>query len=194
MTCLVATAVSVGALITLHVLPTGLSPMRNAVSQYGITRYRLGYRIQTIALAVAGAAAAVGLAEAAPGRARALIALLIVFALARLAISWFPMDEPGGARSNHGTMHGLIAIVTFAAIALAAGRLSTVAKHVPGWGTLSTVSGAFAWLMVASLVAMMVMTRGARATNSTPTYFGAVERIFYLAIVAWLVLVAVGLM
>ena len=194
MTCLVATGVSVGALVTLHVLPTGLSPMRNAVSQYGITRYRLGYRIQTIALAVAGAAAAVGLAEAAPGRARALIALLIIFALARLVISWFPMDEPGGERSNHGAMHGLIAIVTFVAIALAAGRLSTVAKQVPGWGTLSTVSGAFAWLMVASLVAMMVMRRGASATKSTPSYFGAVERVFYLAVVAWLVLVGVGLM
>jgi hypothetical protein len=193
-TCLAATAVSVGALVVLHVLPTGLSPMRNAVSQYGITRYRLGYRIQTISLAVAGAAAAVGLAEAAPGRARALIALLIIFALARLVISWFPMDEPGGERSNHGTMHGLIAIVTFVAIALAAGRLGTVAKEVPGWGTLASVSSAIAWIMLASLIAMMVVRRGARVTHSTPTYFGAVERVFYLALVAWFVLVGVGLM
>jgi hypothetical protein len=167
--------------------------MRNAVSQYGITRYRLGYRIQTIALAVAGAAAAVGLAEAAPGRARALIALLIVFALARLVISWFPMDEPGGERTNHGQMHGLIAIVTFLAIAIAAVRLGSVAKQVPGWTTLSTVSSVFAWLMVASIVAMMVVRRGARVTHSTPKYFGAAERALYLVIVAWLVLVGVGL-
>ena len=194
MTCLAATAVGVGALVVLHVLPTGLSPMRNAVSQYGITRYRLGYRIQTIAFAVAAAAAAVGLAEAAPGRARALIALVIIFALARLVISWFPMDEPGGERTSHGAMHGLIAIVTFIAIAAAAGRLGSVARQVPGWTTLATVSSAFAWLMVASLIAMMVVRRGARVTHSTPNYFGAVERIFYLAIVGWLVLVGVGLM
>jgi hypothetical protein len=193
-TCLAATAVSVGAIVVLHVLPTGLSPMRNAVSQYGITRYRLGYRIQTIALAVAGAAAAVGLAEAAPGRALALIALVTIFALARLVISWFPMDEPGGKRTNHGSMHGLIAIVTFIAIAAAAGRLGSVAKQVPGWTTLATVSSAIAWLMVASLIAMMVARRGARETHSTPTYFGAIERVFYLAIVAWFVLVGVGLM
>jgi hypothetical protein len=193
-TCLAATAVSVGAIVVLHVLPTGLSPMRNAVSQYGITRYRLGYRIQTIALAVAGAAAAVGLAEAAPGRARALIALVIIFALARLVISWFPMDEPGGERTNHGSMHGLIAVVTFIAIAAAAGQLGSVAKQVPGWTTLATVSSAIAWLMVASLIAMMVVRRGARVTHSTPNYFGAIERVFYLAIVAWFVLVGVGLM
>ena len=168
--------------------------MRNAVSQYGITRYRLGYRIQTIAFAVAGAAAAVGLAEAAPGKARAIIALVIVFALARLVISWFPMDEPGGERTNHGSMHGLIAIVTFLAIAIAAIRLGSVAKQVPGWTTLATVSSVIAWLMVASLIAMMVVRRGARQTHSTPTYFGAVERIFYLALVAWFVLVGVGLM
>jgi hypothetical protein len=190
---LAATAVGVGALLALHVLPTGLSPMRNAVSQYGITRYRLGYRIQTIALAVAGVAAAVGLAEAAPGRARALIALVVVFALARSVISWFPMDEPGSEPSNSGRMHGLIAIVTFVAIALAAGRLGTVAQQVPGWSTLSTVSSVIAWVMVASLVAMMVVRRSARATHSTPNYFGAIERVFYLAIVAWLVGVGVAL-
>ena len=193
MTCLAATAVGVGALVVLHLLPTGLSPMRNAVSQYGITRYRLGYRVQTIAFAVAGAAAAIGLAEAAPGRARAVIALVVVFAFARLVISWFPMDEPGGERTNHGTMHGLIAIVTFIAIAAAAGRLGAVAKQVPGWATLATVSSVIAWLMVASLIAMMVVRRGARVTHSTPNYFGAVERVFYLALVAWFVLVAVGL-
>ena len=192
--CLGATAVAVGALVILHVLPTGLSPMHNAVSQYGITRYRLGYRVQTISFGVAGAAAAVGLAKAAPGRARALIALVLVFAIARLVISWFPMDEPGGERTNRGRMHGLIAIVTFLAIAAAARRLGTVAQQVPGWSTLSTVSSVIAWLMVASLVAMMVVGRSARINRSSPSYFGAVERGFYVAIVAWLVLVGVALM
>ncbi len=193
MTCLAATAVGVGAIVVLHVLPTGLSPMHDPVSQYGITRYRLGYRVQTIAFAVAAAAAAVGLAEAAPGRARAVIALVIVFALARAVISWFPMDQPRGERTNRGTTHGLIAIVTFVAIAAAAGRLGAAAKQVPGWTTLATVSSVIAWLMVASLIAMVVVRRGARVTPSTPSYFGAIERVFYLGIVAWFVLVGVGL-
>lgn len=91
-------------------------------------------------------------------------------------------------------MHGLIAIVTFLSIAIAATRLGSVAKQVPGWTTLATVSTAIAWVMVASLIAMMVVRRGARQTHSTPNYFGAVERIFYLALVAWFALVGVGLM
>lgn len=55
-----ATACAPAAMIILHLLPTGLSPVRNAVSQYGITRYRQGYRILTVALGVAGLAAVVG--------------------------------------------------------------------------------------------------------------------------------------
>jgi hypothetical protein len=192
--CLGATAIGFGAVVVLHLLPTGLSPMHNAVSQYGITRYRLGYRVQTISIGVAAAAAAVGLAEAVPGRAPALVALLIIFALARLVISWFPMDEPGGVLTNHGRMHGLIAIVTFLAIAIAAQRLGTVAKQVPGWATLATVSSVIGWLMVASLVAMMVVGRRRRTDRASPSYFGAVERVFYLAIVAWLVGLGVALM
>jgi hypothetical protein len=191
--CLGATAVGVGALVVLHMLPTGLSPMHNAVSQYGITRYRLGYRVQTISFGVAAAAAAVGLADAAPGRARALIALILVFALARLVISWFPMDEPGAEPTNHGRMHGVLAIVTFLAIAVAARRLGTVAQQVPGWTTFSTVSTVIAWLMVASLVAMAVVGRNARVNGAGRSYFGAAERTFYLAIVAWLVLVGYAL-
>lgn len=191
--CLAATTVAVGALVVLHVLPTGLSPMHNAVSQYGISRYRLGYRVQTISFGVAAAAAAVGLADAAPGRARALIALIVVFALARLVISWFPMDEPGGEHTNHGRMHGVLAVVTFLAIAVAARRLGTVAHQVPGWTTFSTVSTVIAWLMVASLVAMAVVGRNARVNRAGPSYFGAAERAFYLAIVAWLVLVGFAL-
>jgi hypothetical protein len=53
--------IAVGALVYLHLAPTELSPLQNPVSQYGITPYRAGYRVQTIGLAVGGAAAAIGI-------------------------------------------------------------------------------------------------------------------------------------
>lgn len=81
-TCLVAVAVGVAALVTLHVAPTGLSPMRNAVSQYGISAYRLGFRVQTLAYAVAGAAVAVAMSGT-PHPAGIVIALCAVFAAAK---------------------------------------------------------------------------------------------------------------
>ena len=52
---------AVVSLTYLHLAPTGLSPLRNAVSQFGITEYRAGYRAATVALAVAGLGAAIGL-------------------------------------------------------------------------------------------------------------------------------------
>ena len=99
---------------------------------------------------------------------------------------------PRRAIGGPGLASALYFAVTFLAIAAAAGRRGTVAKQVPGWATLSTVSSVFAWLMVASLVAMMVVGRGARVNRSSPSYFGAAERALYLAIVAWLVLVGVA--
>lgn len=191
--CLAATGIAVGALVVLHALPTGLSPLHNAVSQYGITRFRLGYRVQTIAFGAAAAAVAVGLAEAAPGRARGLIALVVVFAVSRLVISWFPMDEPGSEPTNHGRMHALIAVVTFLAIAVAAERLGAVAEQLPGWTTVSAISAVIGWLMVASVAAMIVAARGGRMSGATSSYFGVAERVLYLAIVGWLVLVGVTL-
>ena len=51
---LLALAVTVASLTWLHVEPTGLSAVRNPVSQYGITRFRIGYRVATLAFAAAG--------------------------------------------------------------------------------------------------------------------------------------------
>ena len=77
---LAALAATVASLGYLHLAPTGLSPIRTAVSEYGITRFRAGYRAATIAFAVAGAALAVGIDRAVGSRASAVIALLAIFA------------------------------------------------------------------------------------------------------------------
>ena len=84
-------------LIVLHVLPTGLSPLTNPVSQYGITSYRLGYRVQTIAMGIAAIAAATGISKLGIRGGSLVAVLLAIFGAARLAISWFPMDVPGAA-------------------------------------------------------------------------------------------------
>ncbi|MDA8199230.1 MAG: hypothetical protein M0Z54_07355 [Thermaerobacter sp.] len=43
---------TVGSLLYLHLVPTGLSPIQNPVSPYGITPYRGGYRAATLAFAL----------------------------------------------------------------------------------------------------------------------------------------------
>ena len=44
-----ATAVQAGALIVLHLLPTGYNPVRDAISDYGVGRHRGWFWLQAVA-------------------------------------------------------------------------------------------------------------------------------------------------
>ncbi|MGA2520289.1 MAG: DUF998 domain-containing protein [Acidimicrobiales bacterium] len=173
---------TVASLVYLHLAPTGLSPVRNAVSQYGITRFRGGYRAATISLGVAGAALATGIGAALDAAGTAtVVGLLVVFALGRLVISWFPMDEPGGPRSSTGSAHGLIAIVTFTSVTVAALRLGSILRHAAPWHALATASTVLGWAMVLAIAGMLI----GRSSPDLRRRFGAVERVLYVAILAW---------
>jgi Protein of unknown function (DUF998) len=186
---LVALAAVVASLTYLHVEPTGLSPVRNAVSQYGISDYKAGYRAATIAFAVAGLALATGLHRELSGRgAKLVVLLLVIFAIARAAISWFPMDAPGAERTSTGSIHGVLAIVAFGAATAAALKLGSVLSGSAHWRSLGPVSVALGWAMIAFLLGMML-------TRSVPwvrARFGAIERGFYVAAIAWFAVFAVA--
>ena len=187
---LASLAVVVAALAYLHLAPTGLSPLRSAVSQYGITPYRLGYRVATIAFALAAVALAVGLASGAGAHEQAslVVALLVLFALTRALISWFPMDAPGRTRTRIGARHALLAITTFLSIALAALRLGTVLHTGARWHSLAGVSTGLGWAMIGTLLVMLA----ARSVPAVKARFGAVERVFYVLAIAWSVVFAVA--
>jgi Protein of unknown function (DUF998) len=184
---LVGTASAMGALLFLHLAPTGLSPLRTPVSQYGITPYRAWYRVMTISMGVAGAGIAAALSRL-PSRFYEVIALLAVFAACRLAISWFPMDTPGAPRSSTGQTHGWLAIVTFGSIAIAAIRLCKQLEVNTLLDRLASTSRILGWLMVACFALLFF----ARLAPDLRRYFGASERALYLAILVWLVVVGVA--
>ncbi|MGH2888163.1 MAG: DUF998 domain-containing protein [Solirubrobacteraceae bacterium] len=179
---LVALAVVLGSLGWLHRAPTRLSPVRDPVSQYGISAYRGGYRVATIAFAAAGLALAVGIDQT-PGisRSGAVVALLVVFAVARAAISWFPMDGPGATRTATGRIHWLLALAAFGSATAAAFRLAGSLRGGARWHSLAPTSRALAWAMLACLIVMAV----SRSLPSVRARFGAVERGFYLCAIAW---------
>jgi hypothetical protein len=179
---LLALASVVASLGYLHLAPTGLSPVRNAVSQYGITTFRAGYRVATIAFGIAGVALAVGVDRAASGGGRkAVVVLLVLFAIARSAISWFPMDAPGADRTSTGQIHGLLALVAFASATFAAFKLGNVLTHETRWRSLATVSSALGCAMVACLLGIGL----ARSSPAVRARFGAIERGFYVSAIAW---------
>jgi hypothetical protein len=185
---LLALAVVVASLGYLHLKPAGLSPVRNAVSQYGITSFRGGYRVATIAFAAAGIALAVGIGQAVHGRGQLVVVLLVIFAIARAVISWFPMDAPGADRTSTGQVHGVLAIVAFGSAALAALRLASALQGQDTWRSLAPVSLALGWAMIACLITM-AFARGLPAVRAR---FGAIERVFYLSAIAWFAVFAVA--
>ncbi|HEY1774774.1 MAG TPA: DUF998 domain-containing protein [Solirubrobacteraceae bacterium] len=185
---LAALAATVASLGYLHLAPTGLSPLRNAVSQYGITPYRSGYRAATIAFAVAGAALAVGIDRAVGSRASTVIVFLAIFAAARAAISWFPMDAPGTQRTSTGQTHGLLAGAAFGGATVAAFKLGAVLRHGHRWHALAPVSTALGIAMVVTLAALVV----SRSYPALRLRFGAIERGFYISAIAWFAVFAVA--
>jgi hypothetical protein len=182
----VGLAVGLAALVGLHILPTGLSPVCNAVSQYGITRYRNGYRVQTLAYAVAGIGAALGLANL-PGSITLVVVLCIVFAAARAAIGWFPMDAPGSERTTTGRRHTALAIIAFAAAGIAPGSLARLLRHDGIHPAVASASDALAFLMLIAFVSMTV------SRKPQGGFFGLAERGFYVSMTAWFAIVAVML-
>jgi hypothetical protein len=175
-------ASTVAFLVYLHAVPTGLSPLRNAVSQYGLTAYRGGYRGATFGFAVAGVAAAAGLGvtfrDRNPG---ALVALLLIFAVTRAIISWFPMDAPGTATTVTGQTHRLLAFLAFGAVAAAAFVLSSRLQSGNHWQGLAPISSGFGWAMLAFVLGMVM----ARENQASRQWFGAAERGFYLVALGW---------
>lgn len=186
---LVATACALAAMVALHVLPTGLLPTRNPVSQYGISRYRQGYRVLTVALGAAGLAAAAVIGTSTPiAQQPTIVALLVVFGVCRLAISWWPMDPPGHPRSGTGTVHLALAVGAFGSITAAAGELRRSAPQLhqlAGVGHGAALGIAF-WLLLVGIAAMVLAQR----LDQRWRYFGAAERVVYAGI--YVLLIAIG--
>jgi hypothetical protein len=181
---LLGTAVQLGSLVVLHVLPTGLSPISDPVSQYALTRFSAGYTVSAFSAAVAGAAAALILGGLSGGSLAA--ALLWLFAAARAVIPAVPMDEAAAAPTSKGRLHNLLATVAFAAV--------TAAAFV-AIGVLGSAGGPGA--STATLAAGIVMATGAvgivlcRLVVPLRRVFGVAERLIYLGFMAWFVVIAV---
>ena len=161
---LVCTGVCAGCLVYLHLAPTGCSPLRDAVSRYGVGPYARWYQAQAAFCGAAGI-----LLAAALRRPADVVALLVVFGVARIAITQFPMDTKRVA-------HWLLAAVAFGSVAFAASLLKPRFHGTPPLG----------WAMLLTLV---WLGRAFRGTS----FFGLAERAFYVTLLAWLVLVAARL-
>ncbi|UAJ79274.1 DUF998 domain-containing protein [Leifsonia sp. ZF2019] len=187
---LAGVSVTLGALIVLHVAPSGLAPLRDPVSAYGISRHSALYRVQTLGTAVAAAALAIAFAATdLPATLPAIVAL-IVLAVARAVISWAPMDAPGTARTSTGRLHDVLAFGAFAAASVGGFMTAIAFGATSGLSAAAAASSALGWLMTAASVLTIVSA----ATPALRGVFGLAERLIYVGMIAWLALTAVVLL
>src|SRR4051812_25447252 len=175
-TVLVLTAALI--LVRLHTLPTGLDPLRDAVSDYGATPFHRYYRVMVVMLGAGAACLAVALHRTGDVRTSGL-AWLWIFAVSRILIARFMTVRPPRRVTVEAQIHWVLAAAAFISIAFAA---TTISADLD-------VGSSFATLIVASAVATLVT----RAVAPLRFVFGLMERILYLAFLAWLVVVASSL-
>jgi hypothetical protein len=173
------------SLIVVHLLPTGLNPMRDPVSQYGITRYRGWYWSAAGGAALAGVGGILFFVPTEGVISTVTIVLLVVFAVARAAIGFFPMDAPGVTRTRTGRIHNLLATAAFASVTAAA-FTGAGALHDAGFPDASAWSTACGVVMAVGTFGMLITARRER-----PGLFGLAERIIYLGFLAWFALLGV---
>lgn len=177
---IVFASLCVACLVVLHLAPTGYSPLRNAVSEYGVGRYAGWYRAQAACAGAAAAFLAAALAQGLDPAPRRVVALLCVSAVSRVAIGFFPTDLIGSTeRTRTGVIHALLALAAFASISWAAATLPA-SEHGAEW--LGRVMG----------LTVLGTILGLR-TTFLRSYVGLIERGFYAAFLAWIFLVSLRL-
>jgi hypothetical protein len=179
---LICVAASGAILVALHFVPTGLDPIRYAVSDYGWTPYHLGYRAMVVLQGAGAILIAVGLDRQTDA---ASLGWLYVYGVVRLLVSLFMTDrEPAGLRSltRTGRIHMLLAGTAFASIAVAASHID--------WTGKPDALGPLGWLVTATAIATgtALVVRPIRRVA-----LGLIERTHYIATISWLIVVAASI-
>jgi len=171
----------VTTLVVAHLVPSGLDPLRDPVSQYGITPYKRLYLGAGESAAVAAVGAILVLrGRVGEGGSTVTIAFLVAFALARAIIPFVPMDAPGAPVTVVGRAHNVLAFVAFASITIA-GFVAAGPLHDAGWAVSAAWSTVFAVIMALGSAGVIL----SRWVPFLHRMFGAVERVIYLGFILW---------
>jgi hypothetical protein len=82
----------------------------------------------------------------------------------------------------------ILAIVTFTAIIVAASNLGSTLEHRAAWHGVKGWLNALPWVMIGGAVGTLLAMRGRRLKR-----VGLFERLFYVASIAWFLIVAIEL-
>jgi hypothetical protein len=186
----VAVSLQFVILCLLHVLPTGYNPVRDAISDYGVGKYRALFWAQLVAGATACAAIAGALSRLHPYVPVVIVALLLSNAAARLLMPAFPTDQSGNRfETVKGTVHMVLAFVAFGALAAAATGLGGFFSQYPHWSGVKGPLETLGWIVLAGAIASALGIVGVRLKR----IFGLIARVFTVSVIVWLMVIAIQL-
>lgn len=182
------TSVYLAVFVALHRLPTGYSPIRNAVSDYGVGRYRRWFTagLWASSLGVLALAVGLGIGLGSPPMAEHDLVFLGLITLARVGMSVFPTNIEGQRFTRTAALHYVFAIAAFTFTYLAISHLTTQLKPITPWHSVERPLSWLAWLVIPALAGVVItMLRPLRRI------FGLFERIFLVTTNVWFLTVAV---
>src|ERR1700691_4559256 len=145
----IAATAQLGILVTLHVLPTKYDPVHDAISDYGVGDYRRYFWAQLAAGALACICVAVALTGLHPYAPALVVVLLLANATARLLMPAFPTDQSGNRfETVKGTIHMLLAVIAFGAVAAAPTGLGGPFSHYPVWHSAKSILVTVGWVVL----------------------------------------------
>ncbi|WP_460775725.1 DUF998 domain-containing protein [Microbacterium sp. GXF7504] len=175
------------ALVALHVVPSGKSPVGDALSAYGATRYRPLYVAQAVAFGIGEIA--LGIAFLPIDGAVLATVLLLLLGLTRLGLAFLRVDDPDAAGTGPGVLHIALTVLGFAAATISAFVIGTVyAATGEGGLGFSDASNWLGWIIGAGSILALVLA----ATPALRRGFGLPERLVTLAILVWSLVVGIG--
>ncbi|MET3808218.1 hypothetical protein ABIB25_005247 [Nakamurella sp. UYEF19] len=187
MTSLAATVAYLAVFASLHVLPTGFSPVRHAVSDYAVGRYaplfRAGLYVSSVAVLLLAFALIRGVGS--PPLASRDVVYLLLIPVARIGMTLFPTSLEGERLTRSAVVHYLCAIAAFTLTYLVISEMTVNLRNLDPASWLDNPLRWTAWAVAPELVLVMVtMLRPLRRI------FGVFERLFLLTTNIWFLLVA----
>jgi hypothetical protein len=179
----------IASLIALHFLPTGFQPIRDPVSNYAVSRYGFLYRLQAFSSGICGVCLLIWFTGSGMVLPLWGITALVFYSLSRILIIFFPTDVKP-PRTLKGTIHVILAVFTFAGIAVAAGALTSPLTSLAPWSKTVLGLQAAAYLTEASAILFVL----AFAIRPFQQIVGLVERFIYLGTILWLGIVFVQML
>jgi hypothetical protein len=181
---LLALAVRLGSLLALHLLPTGMSPMRDPVSRYALSRFGALDGVQKFAGGVCSLSLAFVLV-----RLHALVSAvgpgeLVINGLALLLIVTVPAttDDVSAVRTLRWQLHAGLALLGYVTFTLAAFSLTASIVDWRAWhGPAALLALAEFWAVVA-----IILFGRAGVVASWRPYLGLFQRAAYLGMLSWL--------